>query len=161
MKPLKQIIINFIKSPYLALILRFYIGFIFMYAAMSKIPYPGEFAEALAAYRIVPYWAINFISVVLPWLEMLCGLFLIIGLLPRATSGILGILLLGFTFSIMVNLIRGAKISCGCFDTTGDQISWWAIARDLSWFLLTVQVFFFDKFDLFQRLRVVHKRKSV
>lgn len=160
MKRIRDIIVKLIKSPYLALILRLYIGSLFIYAAMSKIPYPGEFAEALSAYRLLPYWSVNFISVVLPWMELICGLFLIIGLLSRAASSIIGILLVGFTISILINLIRGAKISCGCFDTAGAEISWWSIARDVGWLLLTVQVFFFDRFSLFQRLRFSLKRRT-
>jgi putative oxidoreductase len=161
MKQIWQHIVNFIKSRHLALFLRLYIGVVFIYAAMSKIPYPGEFAEALAAYRLLPYWSINFISVALPWLELICGLFLIIGLFSRAASTIIGVLLIGFTASIGINLVRGTSIGCGCFDTAGSQISWWDIGRDLGWFMLIIQVFFFDRISLFQRMRAPFKRKPL
>jgi len=112
---------------------------------MVKIPYPAEFAEALASYQIVPYWALNFVAVYLPWVELTCGLFLILGLSTRAASSIIAFLLVCFAIGQTVNLSRGVPISCGCFENAGDPISWWDIPADLGWLLLTIQIFFYDR----------------
>jgi putative oxidoreductase len=139
---------KFVKSPYLSLVLRLYIGGIFIYAGMSKVHYPGEFAENLAAYQMLPYWAVNFAAVILPWVEIICGLFLIIGFKSRVSASIIGVLLIVFTFGIFINLLKGTPISCGCFDTIGAEISWEDVSRDLSWFILTLQIFFYDQISL-------------
>jgi len=54
MKTLWSFIKRIMKSKYLSLGLRFYIGIIFIYASMSKIPFPAEFCQALISYQIVP-----------------------------------------------------------------------------------------------------------
>jgi uncharacterized membrane protein YphA (DoxX/SURF4 family) len=142
---------KFVKSPYLSLVLRLYIGGIFIYAGLSKVHYPGEFAENLAAYQMLPYWAVNFAALILPWVEIICGLFLIIGLKSRVSASMIGMLLIVFTFGIFINLLKGTPISCGCFDSIGAEISWKDVFRDLGWFILTLQIFFYDRISLIRR----------
>ncbi len=145
MKNIWLFIKRIIISAYLSVVLRFYLGILFLYASMTKITYPAEFAEALASYQIAPYWALNFVAVYLPWVELTCGLFLIIGLSTRAASSIIALLLVCFAMGQSVNLLRGVPISCGCFENAGDPISWWDVPADLGWMLLAIQIFFFDR----------------
>ncbi len=153
MKRFWSFVKRIVKSEYLALVLRLYIGILFLYASMSKIPYPAEFAEALAAYQVVPYWALNFIAVALPWVEATCGLFLVIGLTTRAASSVLGSLLICFTLGQLINLIREIPINCGCFQNAGNPITWWDIPKDIGWVLLTIQIFFFDRIYRLRRTK--------
>ena len=83
---LKQVV----TSKYLALAFRIGVGGFFLYASLSKIPYPAQFAEATADYRLVPYWLLNPTAVVLPWVEFVCALFLIIGFASRASAVLIG-----------------------------------------------------------------------
>ncbi len=130
---------------YLALILRLYIAGMFIYAGMYKINYAAEFAETIASYRMVPYWGVHFMAVTLPWIELICGIMLVCGIRVRSCIVVIGILLMMFTIGIAVNLLRGAPISCGCFQTLEDAISWRTLARDLIWVAMTVHVFFYDR----------------
>ncbi len=160
MKSLVEYIWYFLKSEYLSLGLRYFIGVMFLYAGLAKISYPAEFAESIASYQLVPYWtrSINLLAVFMPWLELICGLFLILGIATRATSCILGFILTLFTIAIAINVIKGAPISCGCFDSVGSQISWWKVLEDVFLALLTVQIFLFDRVFLLHRGRLLFKR---
>lgn len=148
-----------ITSEYLALIIRLYIGSIFIYASMSKITDPAVFAENIAAYRIMPYWGLNLAAIILPWLELICGFLLIIGLRTRATALILAGLLSIFTAFVIINIFRGSDISCGCFDEVGEPIGWAKVAQNTTWLIMTIMIFFFDRIFLFRRGGIFSKKK--
>ncbi len=149
-----------LKSEYLAFVLRLFVGYFFIYASMSKIPYPAQFAELIGEYRIFPYWAINLAAVVVPWVELICGLFLIIGLRTRAAASVIILLLIAFNLLIGANVVMGSPINCGCYDTVGEPISWWKILKNTFWLLLTVQVFFFDRLLLLRKAGMFRKQSG-
>ena len=143
---------------FLSLALRLYIGGLFIYASMYKITYPAEFAETIASYEMLPYWSVNFIAVILPWVELICGILLVIGIRARTATVVIGSMLMLFTIGILVNLIRGAPISCGCFHTIEDKISWWTALRDTIWLVMTFHIFCYDRaFHLEKRFTLTIK----
>lgn len=151
MKNLLKFINKIITSEYLSLILRIYIGWIFIEASLSKIPDPALFAENVSNYRLVPYYGLNLVAIVLPWLELVCGFYLIFGIRTKAAASVAGGLLFLFTVFVIINILRGANMNCGCFDTVGEPIGWKKVATNLSWLTMTIQIFFFDKVSFFRK----------
>lgn len=137
-----------VTSPYLAFALRIYVGCFFIYASVSKIPFPAQFAEAIANYRLLPYEVLNLGAVILPWIEFVTGLFLIIGFRARASVVLVGLMLIMFDIMILINMYWGAPITCGCYDTVGEPIGWKKISENLLMLLFTVQIFLFDRLTI-------------
>ena len=103
-------------------VFRCVLGGIFIYAAWSKIQDPGLFASQVAAYRMLPGCLVSLVALVLPMVELLSGIVLIATRWPREAAllilGMLGMFFIGLTQGI----VRGLKISCGCF-AGGDEES--------------------------------------
>jgi putative oxidoreductase len=143
---------GFLTHPYLALAFRIYIGVIFIYASMYKIIYTAEFAETIVSYQIIPYWVVNSMAIVLPWIELVSGIMLIAGIRTKSAALTIAGLLFLFSSAILINLIKGSAISCGCFHYSLNEVmSWWTLLRDLIWLGMTLQVLYFDRAFQFER----------
>ena len=103
-------------SPWLTVRVRIALGLIFVVAALPKVVDPPAFAHAVYNYRIVPGPFVNLVGLTMPWLELLSGLALVLGLLRRGATLVLGGLLAVFIAGVGLNLARGNPIDCGCFD---------------------------------------------
>ncbi len=134
------------SNNYFLLISRLILGFVFIYAASEKITDPVEFAESIYNYKIFPFFIINFISIILPWIELITGLFLIFGIALKESVFIINILTLLFILLIGISLIRGLNINCGCFGTNnGETIGIKKIIEDFILLLLGMLIYFYDK----------------
>ena len=142
-----------IRSEYLSFALRIYLGYFFIYASLSKIPHPAQFAEAIADYRLIPYMSLNLGAVILPWIELVTGLFLIIGFKSRTSIIVIGLLLIMFDVMILINMYQGAPISCGCYDVVGEPIGWKKVLENALMLVFSVQIFYCDKPVLWGRLK--------
>ena len=57
----------------------------------------------------------NLLAIILPWLEILCGICLILGFFSRGSALILTGLTVIFIISVSRALISGLEIDCGCY----------------------------------------------
>jgi putative oxidoreductase len=97
------------------LFIRWGIGGIFVFASVHKIIHPDQFAAIIKGYQLFPLVTIHPLAVFVPFLEMICGAALIVGVFPRGAITIINIMLLMFILAISINLLRGHEFDCGCF----------------------------------------------
>jgi len=127
-----------------ALACRIILGVIFIYAGAVKIMDPAGFARAIGNYRILPELLLNPSAVILPWVEVVSGIFLVLGVGIQGASLLVGALLTVFFFALSSSLIRGLDISCGCFSTSAEahRITWSFLVRDFLLICMAAIVFF-------------------
>ena len=122
---------------------RLVLGVIFIYASYDKILHPKAFAEIIYNYQILPDGLINITALLLPWLEMLMGVFLIVGFWMSGTVMWCNTLLVVYIGALWFNLARGLDVNCGCFSTTkGSSISIETILWDVAFLTLSIYLFF-------------------
>jgi putative oxidoreductase len=106
-----------LNNKFLLLTIRVFFGFVFIYAAITKVTDAEAFSLSIYNYKLMPDVLINVLAIALPWIELVAGIFLVFGISVRENSAILTGLLVVFIIAIAISLVRGLDIDCGCFGT--------------------------------------------
>jgi len=159
MKILKSLI-AILTDKRVALILRLILGVTFVYASLDKIAHPDQFAKIIYNYKILPGFVINIFAITLPWIELLAGLFLILGIFTESASLLISFLLVIFLIAISINVFRGVDLNCGCFSTdpAGKKEGISLLFKDFLFLFMGLIVFFFNKG--FGTISSLYRRKS-
>ena len=111
---------NTIKSMNLPLIFRIILGVVFIYASYSKILDPISFSDNIHNYHITPTAIENLAALIIPWMELIVGVFLIIGVFLEGTISITIGMLIFFIIILSQAVFRGIDVHCGCFKSEAD-----------------------------------------
>ena len=123
-------------------ICRLLIGGIFIYTGIPKALRPDDFARLVAGYRLLDPDLVNLAGITMPWIELVTGVFLVLGVIPRSAGLLAAGLLATFMVAGALALLRGIEISCGCFfPFMGDHtLGWDLLVRDAILLLITLQI---------------------
>ena len=113
------------------------VGFVFAFASLHKIASPAQFARIVENYHILPVILVNPVAVVMPWVELACGLLLLCGSLRQPSSAVLLGLTGVFILAVGFNMIRGLDFDCGCFGSA-HMPPWRVLVRDFGLFMLII-----------------------
>ena len=110
----------------LALLARVAVGGVFITLACLKLKAPPDFVRVLGAYDMLPLdppWLIPFLAMYMPWLELLLGATILVGLLPRGSAYLAFVMLVSFTVAVLIRGIGYVQegtpfmevaFDCGC-----------------------------------------------
>ena len=93
---------------------------------------------------MIPDPMINLVAIILPWLELICGILLLTGFWHRSAAFIVSLMMIVFIIAISTAILRGLDIECGCFGS-GTSANWTRILEDLFLLAFSLQILFFPK----------------
>ncbi len=115
------------------------LGLLFLTSALAKIGDTGSLATQVHYFRLVPAWSENLFGMTLPWIELLCGLALVLGVRARAGAWVALASLVVFTVAVGIAMARGLNFECGCFGTlAGTRVGWAKLGENAAMIVLAV-----------------------
>lgn len=126
------------------LIARLFAGAILTLAGLLKLQNGSHrFLQSVLAYDLVQGRTARLVANGLPWLEIICGLFLITGFFLPITALVGYGLLMMFTVAVTSVMVRKKQARCGCFGATYKQnrARWQLVYRNLGLMGLTIIIF--------------------
>ena len=96
-------------------LIRKVVGFLFVYAGISKAIDMEGFAASIMAYQLTGPYVSKILASTLPYIEILVGSFLLAGIVEKESLIIIAGLSMIFTGVICYAMTADLQISCGCF----------------------------------------------
>ena len=104
----------------------------FLTAACGKLVDIERYSvNAVYFFVILPVSLARPFGLALPFLELLCGLGLLFGVLTRLSALGIGLLSLSFFIAKTIVFLHGRSVDCGCFGAFGDTLTSVTIFLDL------------------------------
>jgi len=116
---------GFRAGAWAALGARFFLGAVFLVMGAHKALHPPDFLGALHQYHLFGnHVLLNLTASVLPWMEILCGLFLLAGIAVRGCAVVTLVMLTVFSLAVLMRalalqqsaglLFCAVRFDCGC-----------------------------------------------
>ena len=135
---------------WLSVVLRLGLAALFIYAGAIKVADPAAFAEAVRGYRVLPEGVlVAATAFYLPWLEIVCGLALLVPRYHRPAAGVVSLLMAVLIVALVSAWWRGLDIECGCFSTAREASYPYLFGRDLVILLAAWLIFWHSRPQVF------------
>jgi len=119
--------------PYVGVAIRLLAAGIWLAAGASKAVDLTNFHAKVDQYKLLPHVLEAPFAYTLPFVEILVGIYLAVGLLTRIAAGVGCVLMVLFLIALSQAWARGLSLDCGCFGTVvQEKVGPWAILRDMA-----------------------------
>jgi len=138
---MREKLANILNNKTTHIMASFILGGVFIYASIDKISFPKEFTKIVINYNLLPTKAAPYFALILPWVELIFGILLVVGLFIRTSALILSSLLLVFVVAIVINKLSGGEIAaCGCFSVNALETGniFFLLSRDILFLFLGI-----------------------
>jgi uncharacterized membrane protein YphA (DoxX/SURF4 family) len=128
-------------KDWIALVLRLALGGVFLAAGGLKIGHADVFASQIAGFQLLWHPLIAPLALLLPFLEVMVGAYLVLGLFTRFAAWLAALEMALFAAAIASAVMRGISTSCGCFGPEDHAVtSWPEVGRDIGFAAIGVVV---------------------
>jgi putative oxidoreductase len=131
-----------IRNRTVLFVFRLILGGLFIYAGILKVGDPLEFAQDVRNYRLAGQSLSFLTAVFLPWLEIVAGFFLVAGIMKRASALVVSSMLVFFILLVILTIVRGLDVDCGCFGALSRRADLGLIAEDLLMLSMALSILF-------------------
>jgi len=129
------------SNIYVVLICRFLLAAVFLLSSIGKLVDIERYSvDAVYNFGILPMVLARPFGLVMPFIELLCGLGLLFGVLTRLSALGVGLMSIAFFIAKAIVLSQGRSIECGCFGAIVDTLASVTIFMDIPMLLLSLIV---------------------
>lgn len=136
-------VMSIAANRYLLLVLRLLLAAVFLLSSFGKLVDIERYSvDAVYNFAILPMALARFFGLVMPFIELLCGLGLLFGVLTRLSA--LGVALLSAAFFIAKGIVlaQGRSIDCGCFGAIVETLASVTIFMDIPMVIMALLIMF-------------------
>ncbi|WP_189022531.1 MauE/DoxX family redox-associated membrane protein [Nocardia rhizosphaerihabitans] len=114
------------------LVVRTGVGGLLVLAGFAKFSTSASWrVEWLDSYKLLPRPALRLGAWLIPAAELVVGMMYVLGAFGRSGAVAAAAVLAMVTGAVVIALMRGQQVSCGCLGKVGTLVSWPVVARNL------------------------------
>lgn len=127
------------------LVLRIFLGAIFLISAVGKLLAPRTFVRNVVRYNVLPEPPSKVYGWLLPYAELASAIILFLGWQAQWGALIVIVMLLSFMVAVSIVMARHQNLSCSCFGLLyQEKVGRRTLIRDVVLLLMAVVIFIFD-----------------